>query len=82
MNCQYKITIYDLFFLELREMKEIKSEPLKIKRRGEDGTRVISVRLREEILNSLDNIANDIHYSRNELINIILEHGINNLEIE
>lgn len=63
-------------------MKEIKSEPLKIKRRGEDGTRVISVRLREEILNSLDNIANDIHYSRNELINIILEHGINNLEIE
>lgn len=63
-------------------MKEIKSEPLKIKRRGEDGTRVISVRLREETLNSLDNIANDIHYSRNELINIILEHGINNLEIE
>lgn len=63
-------------------MKEIKSEPLKIKRRGEDGTRVISVRIREEILNSLDNIANDIHYSRNELINIILEHGINNLEIE
>lgn len=63
-------------------MKEIKNEPLKIKRRGEDGTRVISVRVREETLNSLDNIANEIHYSRNELINIILEHGINNLEIE
>ena len=63
-------------------MKEIKNEPLKIKRRGEDGTRVISVRIREETLNSLDKIANEIHYSRNELINIILEHGINNLEIE
>ncbi|MBQ6931587.1 MAG: CopG family transcriptional regulator [Clostridia bacterium] len=63
-------------------MKEIKSEPLKIKRRGEDGTRVISVRVREETLSSLDSIANEIHYSRNELINIILEHGINNLEIE
>ena len=71
-----------IFLGVLYAMKEIKSEPLKIKRRGEDGTRVISVRLREETLNSLDNIANDIHYSRNELINIILEHGINNLEIE
>jgi len=63
-------------------MKELKSEPLKIKRRGEDGNRVISLRIREEILSELDRIAADTHYSRNELINIILEHGINNIEIE
>ena len=63
-------------------MKELKSEPLKIKRRGEDGNRVISLRIREEILSELDRIAADTRYSRNELINIILEHGINNIEIE
>lgn len=63
-------------------MSEFNGTPLKIRRRGEDGNRVISVRLREEILASLDKIAGETHYSRNELINIILEHGINNIEIE
>lgn len=63
-------------------MKGFKGEPLKIKRRGEDGNRVITVRLREEILTELDRIAAETHYSRNELINIILEHGVNNIEIE
>lgn len=63
-------------------MKEVKNEPLKIKRRGEDGNKVITVRLKEEILSELDKIAAETHYSRNELINIILEHGVNNIEIE
>ena len=58
------------------------NEPLKLKRRGEDGNRIISVRLREDILEKLDRIAADAHYSRNELINIILEHGVDNIEIE
>ena len=34
-------------------------EPLKIKKRGEDGNRVISVRIREEILTELDKIAGE-----------------------
>ena len=63
-------------------MSEFNGKPLKIRRRGEDGNRVISVRLREELLVSLDQIANETHYSRNELINIILEHGINNIVIK
>lgn len=63
-------------------MKGFKGEPLKIKRRDEDGNRVITVRLREEILTELDRIAAETHYSRNELINIILEYGVNNIEIE
>ena len=57
-------------------------EPLVIKRRGEDGTKIITVRLREETLKSLDKIAADSNYSRNELINIILKYGIENLKIE
>lgn len=63
-------------------MSDFNSTPLKIRRRGEDGNRVISVRIREELLTSLDKLATETHYSRNELINIILEHGINNIIIE
>ena len=58
------------------------SEPLKIKRRGEDGSRVITVRIKEDTLAALDKIAADSNYSRNELINIILNHGIQHIEIE
>ena len=58
------------------------NEPLKIKRRGEDGNRVITVRIREETLQELDKLAADTNRSRNELINIILEHGVQNLEVE
>lgn len=56
-------------------------ETLKIKKRGEDGNKIISVRIREDILNELDRIAKESNYSRNELINLILKYGIDNLEI-
>lgn len=58
------------------------NEPLKIKKRGEDGTRIITVRIREETLSELDRIANESNYSRNELINLILAHVVKNIEIE
>ena len=57
------------------------SEPLKIKKRGEDGTRLISVRIREDILKKLDEISKESNYSRNELINLILNYGVENIEI-
>ena len=60
----------------------MKSEPLKIKRRGEDGNKVITVRIREDTLDALDKIAAETNRSRNELINIILSHGVQNLDIE
>ena len=49
---------------------------------GEDGSRVITVGLKEDILASLDQLAADSNYSRNELIDIILRHGIENIKIE
>ena len=55
---------------------------LKIKRRGEDGYKVISVRIKEETLAELDRIAAETNYSRNELINLLLSHGVKNIEIE
>lgn len=60
----------------------MKNEPIKIKRRGEDGTRLITVRLREEILTELDRIAAESNRSRNELINILLDYGVKNAVIE
>lgn len=60
----------------------MKSEPLKIKKRGEDGNKVITVRIREDTLAALDKLATETNYSRNELINIILSHGVANIEIE
>ena len=60
----------------------MKNEPLIIKKRGEDSSRVITVRIKEDILASLDQLAAESNYSRNELINIILRHGIENIKIE
>ena len=57
-------------------------EPLRIKRKGEDGYKLISVRIREDTLSALDKMAAETRYSRNELINLILEHGVKNIVIE
>ena len=63
-------------------MSEFQKEPLKIKRRGEDGNKMITVRIKEETLAEIDKVASSANYSRNELINIILSHGIKNIIIE
>lgn len=63
------------------EVIQMSSEPLKIKKRGEDGNKIISVRIKEDILIELDRISKESNYSRNELINLILRYGIENLEI-
>lgn len=63
------------------EVTKMQGEPLRIKKRGEDGNKIISVRIKEETLVELDRIASESNHSRNELINIILSHGIKNIEI-
>lgn len=60
----------------------MEEKPIKIKRKYDDGNRVISVRIREELLAELDRIADSANRSRNEIITTILEHGIRNIEIE
>ena len=74
------LSIYNL--LQNEGGSDMKSEPLKIKRRGEDGNKVITIRIKEDTLAALDRLAQESNYSRNELINIILKHGIENIEIE
>ncbi|MBQ9324591.1 MAG: ribbon-helix-helix protein, CopG family [Clostridia bacterium] len=58
------------------------ADTIKIKRRGEDGNKIISVRIKEETLEALDKLAAETNYSRNELINVLLQHGVEHVEVE
>ena len=60
----------------------MQNEPLILKKRGEDGTRVISLRLPTNLIDELDHVSKETNISRNELIKTILEHGLRNLEIK
>ena len=60
----------------------MKNDPLIIKKRGDDGNRIITVRIREDTLAELDRLVAESNRSRNELINLILAHGVKNIEIE
>lgn len=60
----------------------MKNDPLIIKKRGDDGNRIITIRIREDTLAELDRLAAESNRSRNELINLILAHGVKNIEIE
>lgn len=54
---------------------------IKIKKKGDDGYKVISVRIKESTLNKIDNLSTESNRSRNELINIILESSVDDVEI-
>lgn len=49
---------------------------------GENGYKNFSVRLKTETVDKLDEIARKTNRSRNELINMILDYGIENCDIE
>lgn len=55
---------------------------LVIKRRGDDGSKIITIRIKEELLNELDKMASESNYSRNELICTLLRYGVDNTEIQ
>ena len=54
---------------------------IKINKKGEDGYKVISVRIKEGTLNKIDELSKESNRSRNELINIILENSVDDVEI-
>lgn len=51
-------------------------------RRGDDGHKVVSVRMKEELIARLDALSAKTNRSRNELINILLESAINIVTVE
>lgn len=51
-------------------------------RTGEDGYRIVSVRMREELVNRLEDLSAKTNRSRNELINLLLESAMDIVKIE
>ena len=54
---------------------------IRINKKGDDGYKAISVRIKEGVLNKIDDLAQESNRSRNELINIILESSVDDVEI-
>ena len=50
--------------------------------RGEDGTTVISLRLPNDLLEKLNGLATEANYSRNELIQQLLERAVEMVRIK
>ena len=64
--------------------KEI-AKPLIIKAKrakGDDGYRVFSIRVKEELINSVDKISEDTGRSRNELIGMFIEYALDKCVID
>lgn len=49
---------------------------------GEDGYKIFSIRIKDETVTRLDALSKATNRSRNELINLLLEFGIENSEVE
>ena len=54
----------------------------KVARRGDDGYKVVSVRMRDELIARLDDLSAKTDRSRNELINLLLDSAIDIVKIE
>ena len=61
-----------------REIKITK----KAARRGDDGYKVVSVRMKEEMLERLDELSSQTNRSRNELINLLLYAAMKIVKVE
>ncbi len=54
----------------------------KTPRKGDDGYKIISVRMKDETIAKLEDLSERTNRSRNELINLLLEAAVEIVEIE
>lgn len=54
----------------------------KVNRKGDDGYKIVSVRMKEEMIDKLDALSVKTNRSRNELINLLLESAIDIVKVE
>lgn len=73
----YNYTINEVKFMA----EEIKIKK-KVAKRGDDGYKIVSVRMKDELIEKLDKLSADTNRSRNELINLLLEAAVNIVKIE
>ncbi len=62
-----------------------KNDELIIKKnglKGEDGYKVFSIRIREDIANRIDEIAKETNNSRNYILSQFIEYGLDKYKIE
>ena len=50
--------------------------------KGEDGYKTFSVRIKDETVAKLNALAEQTNRSRNELVNILLDYGMENCEVK
>lgn len=50
--------------------------------RGDDGHKIVSVRMKDETIERLDALAEKTNRSRNELINMLLESALDIVKVE
>lgn len=62
-------------------VEEIKIKK-KVAKRGDDGYKIVSVRMKNELIEKLDKLSADTNRSRNELINLLLEASVDIVKIE
>lgn len=62
------------------------AEEIKIKKknakRGDDGYKIVSVRMKDALIEKLDKLSYETNRSRNELINLLLEAAVDIVKIE
>ena len=61
-----------------KQIKITKKSP----KRGDDGYKIVSVRMKDETIERLDAVANKTNRSRNEVINLLLESALEIVTIE
>ena len=54
----------------------------KAARRGDDGYKIVSVRMKGEMIEQLDELSAKTNRSRNELINLLLDAAIKIVKVE
>ena len=54
----------------------------KVSKRGDDGYKIVSVRMKDDLISKLDKLSIDTNRSRNELINLLLEASVDIVKIE
>lgn len=54
----------------------------KAARKGDDGYKIVSVRMKDELIDRLDSLSVRTNRSRNELINILLHAAIDIVRVE
>lgn len=54
----------------------------KANKKGDDGHKIVSVRMKDELIKRLDDLSAQTNRSRNEIINILLEASVDIASIE